>query len=163
MLSAELTRWIETLDASSETLRNACIDGWNVLNRYWNKADLSSAPAIATILDPRCKLNAFRRLEWKQTWIDRARSDFYRVAKDEWMLRSPAAESPAPPRSPTARRPGALSQVQRTMFETAPEPVLAGNRAPRRLWSEEVDAYLASSVITLSEEVYFLSLVEKLQ
>jgi hypothetical protein len=156
LLSAELTRWIEDLDTSSETLRNACIEGWNVLNRYWNKADLSSAPAIATILDPRCKLNAFHRMGWKQTWIDRARNDFYRVAEDEWELQRSVAESPAPLRGGSAdRQPAVLSQVQRTLFETAPEPISAPNRAPRTS-QEELDAYLASGVVTLPAEVQLL-------
>jgi hypothetical protein len=128
-----------------------------LLNRYWNKADLSSAPAIATILDPRCKLNAFRRMGWKQTWIDRARNDFYRVAKDEWELQVRAdAESPAPLRgSSVDRQPAVLSQVQRTLFETAPELISAPNRAPRTS-QEELDAYLASGVVTLPAGVQLL-------
>jgi hypothetical protein len=158
LLSGELRRWIQALDTAglepNETLRAACVEGWNILNRYWNKADLSSAPAIATILNPRCKLNAFRRMGWKQTWIDRARNDFYRVAKDEWELRS-TAESPAPPQGNPADRlgqPATLSQVQRTLFETAPKPISAPNRTLRTS-REEVDAYLATGVITLPEEV----------
>ena len=57
----------------------AADDAYQKLNQYWIKTDSNTGQVIATILDPRMKLQLFRNLEWEATWIDNARDKFIRI------------------------------------------------------------------------------------
>ena len=45
----------------------AADNAYQKLNEYWIKTDANTGQVIATILDPRMKLQLFRNLEWEVT------------------------------------------------------------------------------------------------
>jgi len=57
----------------------SCINlAWSKLNKYYEATDDSSVYATAVMLDPRLKRQYFDR-NWKQSWIDKAESNFKRL------------------------------------------------------------------------------------
>lgn len=95
-LLRELTKFI---DASEEgeveahfTIHEACKEGWEILNSYWQKVDNHSSQAIALILDPRCKLETFVHLAWNNTWILTARRNLERVYRTSYFTQVNFAE-----------------------------------------------------------------------
>ena len=95
-------------DPHSATYRicAAADDAYQKLNQYWIKTDSHTGQIIATILDPRMKLQLFRNLEWEAIWIENAREKFTRVFNKRYAkpitpvlsTRSDVVELLAPPR-----------------------------------------------------------------
>lgn len=71
---------------------HACTASWQKLNEYHSKA--GSVQAIATILDPRCKLQTFKNLGWKKEWIDDAEAALRQIYKDQYMIESSVVPPP---------------------------------------------------------------------
>ena len=67
---------------SSSIFHDACNASWHKLNFYHTQT--GSAQAIATILDPRCKIQSFRHLEWQQQWINEAEAAIQRIYQDQY-------------------------------------------------------------------------------
>ena len=59
----------------------ACTASWQKLDEYHIKT--SSAQAIATILDPRCKLQSFRNLGWRPEWVWGAEQAIQRIYQNQ--------------------------------------------------------------------------------
>lgn len=76
-----------------KSLFNACSDSWKLLNNYWNKTDHQSAPAIAILLDPRCKTGALRQLGWSQAYINIARNNLERIYTAKYSPQSTLNEN----------------------------------------------------------------------
>ncbi|PKC54354.1 hypothetical protein RhiirA1_317887, partial [Rhizophagus irregularis] len=55
-----------------EEIRLAINKGINKLSTYYSKTDESELYYILTILDPRCKLNYYKKNNWEQKYIDKA-------------------------------------------------------------------------------------------
>ncbi|CAB5193526.1 unnamed protein product [Rhizophagus irregularis] len=55
-----------------EEIRLAINKGINKLSTYYSKTDESELYYISTILDPRCKLNYYKKNNWEQKYIDKA-------------------------------------------------------------------------------------------
>ena len=66
-------------DTAAYKIWAAADDAYRKLNQYWVKTDSNTGQVIATILDPRMKLQLFRNLEWEPTWIENARDKFLRI------------------------------------------------------------------------------------
>ena len=66
-------------DTAAYKIWAAADDAYRKLNQYWVKTDSNTGQVIATILDPRMKLQLFRNLEWETTWIENARDKFLRI------------------------------------------------------------------------------------
>jgi len=62
---------------SDVELLAAITKAWQKLDEYHCKT--GAAQAIATILDPRCKLATFRNLSWREEWIQEAQESIYRI------------------------------------------------------------------------------------
>jgi hypothetical protein len=67
-------------DDSSEALLAplgfACNEAWLKLKEYYNRTDMHSHFRLATILDPRYKLDVFKTLDWKKRDINAAETLF---------------------------------------------------------------------------------------
>ena len=56
----------------NDSLASACAEGWKKLNDYHVKADQTTPPSVAVLLDPRVKAAGLKRLGWTKKQIDRA-------------------------------------------------------------------------------------------
>jgi len=72
----------------------AADDAYRKLNQYWVKTDSNTGQVIATILDPRMKLQLFHHLEWEPDWIQNAREKFIQIFNTQYARLS-ASTSPA--------------------------------------------------------------------
>lgn len=59
-------------EQGNDSLANACAEGWKKLNDYHVKADQTTPPSVAVLLDPRVKTAGLKRLGWTKKQIDRA-------------------------------------------------------------------------------------------
>ena len=80
-------------DPTSTTYKicSAADDAYQKLNQYWVKTDSNTGQVIATILDPRMKLQLFKNLQWEANWIENAREKFMRVFTKRYASREPIA------------------------------------------------------------------------
>lgn len=86
----QLNTMIDDTEFDYPALHIACGEAWAILNDYWQKVDTHSSQAIALILDPRCKLVAFRSgLSWKDSWIANAKRHFERVYHTQYISPEP--------------------------------------------------------------------------
>ena len=69
-----LANKLQQSDPNSELLQ-AVTNSWQKLDEYHSKT--GSAQAIATILDPHCKLAIFWNLSWREKWIQLAQESIY--------------------------------------------------------------------------------------
>jgi hypothetical protein len=154
-VTGKLKKKLDDLDesgpAANVTLYNACIDGWNKLDRYHKLADQTSPAGIATLLDPKCKAEALGRLGWKRREVDRAKQQLRAVYNaqyapncgsrlDQYLTSVDAAARGRLQRQPS---PPELTEFERSFLdpynaesEQLPEPELVQPR-------DEVAAYLA--------------------
>jgi len=65
----------------------AADDAYQKLNKYWVKSDSNTGQVIATILDPRMKLQLFKNLQWEANWIENAHEKFMRVFTKRYASR----------------------------------------------------------------------------
>ena len=79
---------------SSSLFHEACTASWNKLDFYHSK--VGSAQSIATILDPRCKIQTFRNLGWVPQWIGDAESAVQRIYHDQYAP-APLSRPSTPP------------------------------------------------------------------
>jgi len=74
----------------SAVLVEAAKAAWGKLSTYYSKSD-AGVYAVATVIDPRLKLDYHRRNEWEDEYIEAARADLERAFRTYWV---PAAQSP---------------------------------------------------------------------
>lgn len=71
------------LETLADELRQSELDGelLQAVTKSWQKLHSKTSPvqAIATILDPQCKLTTLRNLSWREEWIQSARESIFRV------------------------------------------------------------------------------------
>ena len=72
-------------DSSSEHLRTSIRNAWDILNKYYALADLSSAYYAAVVLHPKMKMEYFQS-EWegREDWIILAKKAVVSLWTDEW-------------------------------------------------------------------------------
>ncbi|RPB18424.1 hypothetical protein L211DRAFT_772044, partial [Terfezia boudieri ATCC MYA-4762] len=86
VLASRLEQLVEDLretDPDSD-LFQALTQAWIKLDQY--HAQTASSQAIATILDPRYKLQTFRNLSWREEWITEAQTSFIQTYNDQYAL-----------------------------------------------------------------------------
>lgn len=83
-------------EKSTSPFHDACTASWHKLDFYHSK--VGSAQSIATILDPRCKIQTFRNLDWVPHWISDAETAIQRIYRDQYAL-TPISRPSTPPTS----------------------------------------------------------------
>ena len=96
VLASRLEQLIDELRLSDpeSDLLYAVNEAWSKLNDYHTRA--VSAQAIATILDPRFKLQTFYNLSWKEEWIMDAKMSIDRIYNAQYTS-TIKADRPATP------------------------------------------------------------------
>jgi len=76
-------------DPTSTTYKicSAANNPYQKLNQYCVKTDSNTGQVIATILDPRMKLQLFKNLQWEANWIANLREKFMRVFTKHYASR----------------------------------------------------------------------------
>ena len=96
VLASRLVSLIDELghtDPESDLLY-AINEAWAKLDQYHSQT--ASAQSIATILDPRYKLQTFRNLSWKEAWISNARASIVRIYNDQYAPSLTDGTDPTP-------------------------------------------------------------------
>lgn len=139
-------------DSPGRKIWAAADDAYRKLNQYWVKTDSNTGQVIATILDPRMKLQLFRNLEWEPDWIQNAREKFIRIFNTRYarLPRLPPQPTTLPgeplvvPPGPIADRPNAQAgETHRN--RTRYEELVFGSREDvldEDLLESQVDIYL---------------------
>jgi len=70
---------------------SAADDAYQKLNQYWVKTDSNTGQVIATILDPRMKVQLFKNLQWEANWIENGCEKFMRAFTKRYASRAPIA------------------------------------------------------------------------
>ena len=96
VLATRLEAIVDKERASGSIFHEACVARWQKLDEYHCKT--GSAQSIATILDPRCKLQTFRNLSWQDQWIAEAETAIQRVYKQQYAPH-PVSRPSTPPAS----------------------------------------------------------------
>lgn len=117
---------------SSPLFHDACTASWQKLNFYHSK--VGSAQGIATILDPRCKIQTFRNLGWVPQWISEAEAAVQRVYQDQYAP-IPVSRPSTPPTSSQ----GSDDDYMNAVFGNSQSSVV-------ELLVSEVDIYLEEKV-----------------
>lgn len=73
----------------------ACTASWQKLDEYHSKT--GSAQAIATMLDPRCKVQTFRNLGWRTEWILEAEEAIQRIYQNQYAPSATSSRPSTPP------------------------------------------------------------------
>jgi len=136
---AVLASHLETI-VGRERIQNsiffdACTTSWQKLDEYYSKT--GSAQAIATILDPRCKVQTFRNLLWRTEWILEAEAAIQCIYHDQYAP-TPSSRPATPPSDPSAG-----SDYLEDDFMTAVFGSSQGSTIPVM---SEVDIYLEEKV-----------------
>jgi len=139
-------------DSPGRKIWAAADDAYWKLNQYWVKTDSNTGQVIATILDPRMKLQLFRNLEWEPDWIQNAREKYIRIFNTRYarLPRLPPQPTSLPgeplvvPPGPIADRPNAQAgETHRN--RTRYEELVFGSREDvldEDLLESQVDIYL---------------------
>ncbi|GBC28488.2 ribonuclease H-like protein [Rhizophagus irregularis DAOM 181602=DAOM 197198] len=69
-------------------IRDAITKGYEKLKLYYSKTDDSQLYTIATILDPRLKLNYYKKQQWEQKFIDSAKLIFINTFKSDYASKT---------------------------------------------------------------------------
>ena len=97
ILSSRLEKVVYDLrqtDPDSD-LCQAVNQAWIKLNQYHRQT--TSSQSIATILDPRCKLQTFRHLGWKDEWVTDAHTSFIHIFNQQYSLKTSELQHPSTP------------------------------------------------------------------
>ena len=95
ILAARLEAITDQERITGSIFHAACDASWKKLDDYHSKT--GSAQAIATILDPRCKLQVFRNLSWLPQWISTAEGAIERIYHDQYAIASSLSRPSTPP------------------------------------------------------------------
>ncbi|CAB4403415.1 unnamed protein product [Rhizophagus irregularis] len=69
-------------------IRDAITKGYEKLKLYYSRTDDSHLYTIATILDPRLKLNYYKKQQWEQKFIDSAKLIFINTFKSDYASKT---------------------------------------------------------------------------
>ena len=96
VLAARLESIVDQERIAGSIFHAACDASWKKLDDYHSKT--GSAQSIATILDPRCKIQAVKNLGWQLQWINEAETAIQRVYQDQYAPPPLSGHStPSPP------------------------------------------------------------------
>lgn len=151
-LASRLEKVVDDLKihhAKSDLLQ-AVSQAWHKLNQY--HLQTTSSQSIATILDPRCKLQTFRYLAWKDEWIAEAHKSFIQIYNQQYL------SQPNCPEIPGDRLPEYEEQEVDDYTQMAFGP--DGNNEQLRVDSE-VDLYLGEPIVArkVQSQTYFKSIL----
>jgi len=132
VLATRLETIVDRERTQNSLFHDACTASWQKLDEYHSKT--SSAQAIATMLDPRCKVQSFRNLGWRPEWIIDAEAAIHRMYQDQY---APSVSS-----RPTTPPPTNSSYVEDD-FMTAVFGLLQSSAIPEM---SELDIYLEEKV-----------------
>ncbi|RPB27323.1 hypothetical protein L211DRAFT_846151 [Terfezia boudieri ATCC MYA-4762] len=86
-----------------------CTASWQKFDEYHSKT--GSAQEIATILDPRCKIQSFRNLGWRIEWISDSEEAIQRIYRDQYAPSTSLHPSTPPPVQTTYLEDGFMMAV----------------------------------------------------
>jgi hypothetical protein len=134
----------------NDTAYEACEAAWKKLNKYHIKTDSFTAPRIATILDPRLKLETLERQGWKPSEVRGARSVLERMLKEYY----PAETSSQLDDTQAPEEPGVPDPEDLLIFGSQEAvPPAPGARSSTPLWKVELQRYLAAPKAPFSADI----------